>query len=146
MHLKFCFELRFIGNHCLLKKLPCNYLTWFQAAAPYENCEGYPSSCLLMVEGCTREWPAGGGFSILGCCLLASDASAKLSYACVESQPSRVYLRFYFPALCIFIPLLFLILEGQLKKVTKQNHDSFSHGAFKFHLQELLPSVPCLSL
>lgn len=64
------------------------------------------------------------GFSIFGCSLLAPDALAKLSYAC---RPQIL-----FPCYLYSHPLLFLLLEEQLKEVTKQNNDSFSQGHLNF--------------
>ena len=64
------------------------------------------------------------GFSVFGRSLLAPDASAKLSYAC---RPQIL-----FPCYLYSHPLLFLLLEEQLKEVTKQNNDCFSQGHLNF--------------
>lgn len=64
------------------------------------------------------------GFSVFGCSLLAPDASAKLSYAC---RPQIL-----FPCYLYSHPLLFLLLEEQLKEVTKQNNDCFAQGHLNF--------------
>ena len=64
------------------------------------------------------------GFSVFGCSLLAPDASAKLSYAC---RPQIL-----FPCYLYSHPLLFLLLEEQLKEVTKQTNDCFSQGHLNF--------------